>query len=520
MIKLPGRSRRSSIRALAGAVVALALVAAGCSGGGTAAGPQASGQGGVLNIGSPYAPNSLDPAKINLAMVWYADLAYDPLIYLAPSGKLQPRLALSWGYVGNSNEVFELHLRPNVRFSDGSPLTADVVKANILYMRGSTGGVAAYFSGVQSVDVPSPLTVRITLSAPDPSLPEIFTQQYQAGNMASGPALQQPQKLATQTLGAGPYVLDSAASVANDHYTYTPNPHYWNKSAIHYQQVVVKVFPNANTALAALKTGQVDVIQGMYSTADAASAAGLRVLSVPHVFQGLALADRAGSIVPALGNLQVRQALNYAVDRQQLSSALLSKYGKPTEQIALPGQDGYSSHTFYSYDPAKARQLLAQAGYPHGFTLPVVDDTNIDVLTQAIADQLKAVGVTVQITDDSDPNQYLRDLTSGKFAAYAIGYGSQPIYIEGPQLFLPSAAVFNPHKTSDPQIESLYSQAAAANPAERAQLDQQIVTRLDQQAWFVPVTFVPVFYFSRPTVGGINASTAAPSADPADWLPA
>lgn len=493
------------------------LAAAGCSSGAATTVPSTAGR--TLNIGTGFTPNSLDPGKINAAFNWYIDLAYDPLIYKAPDGSLQPRLATSWNYIGTGNTAFELHLRPNVKFSDGSPLTADVVKANIDHFRQAGSGAAPYLAPIKTVEVVDPLTIRLTLSTPDPLLPQVFTQDYQAGDIISGPALRQPQKLATRTFGAGPYVLDTSGTIANDHYAYTPNHQYWNKGAQHYDRIVIKVLPNPNTALAALKTGQVDVIQGDQTTVKSAKSAGLQVTDAPQVVWGLALADRAGKIAPALGDVRVRQALNYAVDRRKITTALFQGYGMPTEQLVLPGQDGASTN-IYTYDPNKAKQLLAQAGYPHGFTLPTLASPNGKLLAQAIAQYLRAIGVHLQITTDTSATQYLTDMASGKFPTYLMGYGTKPVYLLGPGLFLPTAAQFNPFRTADPQIQSLYDQAAGAAPQRRSQLDQQIIGRLDQQAWFVPTTFGPVFMFHRSTVSGVQITRGRPTADPVEWTAA
>src|SRR5579875_2806486 len=240
-------------------ITAVVLLTAACSSGaGTA---NSSNGASVLTLGSSYTPNSLDPAKINLAMQWYVDPAYDPLIYMAPDGSLRPGLATSWNYVGSGNKVFELHLRPNVKFSDGSPLTADVLKANIDYFRRNGMATASLLTTVSSVEVVNPTTVRLTLSASDPVLPQVFTQLNVAGDIVSGPALKDPQKLATQTFGAGPYELDAAESSAGSRYTYVPNPNYWNKTAVHYKKIVIEYLANENSRLAALKTGQIDVMQ-------------------------------------------------------------------------------------------------------------------------------------------------------------------------------------------------------------------------------------------------------------------
>lgn len=191
----------------------------------------------------------------------------------------------------------------------------------------------------------------------------------------------------------------------------------------------------------------------------------------------------------------------------------------PTEQLVLPGQDGASTN-IYTYDPNKAKQLLAQAGYPHGFTLPTLASPNGNLLAQAIAQYLRAIGVHLEITTDTSAAQYLTDMASGKFPTYLMGYGTKPVYLLGPGLFLPAAAQFNPFRTADPQIQSLYDQAAGAAPQRRSQLDQQIIGRLDQQAWFVPTTFGPVFMFHRSTVSGVQITRGRPTADPVEWTAA
>jgi peptide/nickel transport system substrate-binding protein len=509
--------RRAVLRAGAIGAVAAALLAGACSSDG---GQQSSGAGAVLNIGQQYTPNSLDPAKTNGALQMYVWPAYDPLIYLAPDGSLQPRLATSWRYVGSGNKLFEMKLRPNVKFSDGSPLTAEVLKANIEYARGAGGEIAPQLTPIKSVDVVDELTVRLTLSEPFPLLPTLFTQNRGVGKPISGEALKQPDKLGVQTFGAGPYILDTSATVANDHYTYTPNPNYWDKASVHYRKLVIKVLPNPNTALAALKTGQVDVMPGSPTTVDAAKAAGLEIGHAPVSFWGLAFADRDGDLVPALGDVRVRQAINYAVDREKITKGIFGEYGSPAQQIVAPGMDGYNDTTFYNYDPAKAKQLLADAGYPNGFRLPIVTSANTNLMAQAIGDELKSIGVQLQITNQSDATNYLKDMASGKFPAYAIAFGMKEIPLMGPGVFLPGAAQFNPRKSSDPQIEAWYKQALAADEATRAELDKKIVARLAEQAWFAPVTYASALVYSKSTVSGVQVTPSRPSTYPLEWKPA
>lgn len=474
----------------------------------------------TLTIGLPAAPPSLDPAKTTGNGQPFMNLAYDPLIYRAPDGQLKPRLAESWGYVGTGNTVFELHLRSGVHFTDGSALTADVVKANFDYLRKVGVGTAGKVARDATVQVIDPLTVRLTLTTANPDLPTIFSQDTMPG-VISGDALANPDQLASQTRGSGPYVLDTATTVANDHYTYTPNPQFWDKPSIHYDKVIIKVIPNPNTALAAAKTGQVDVIAGSYTTVNAAKSAGLTIAYTPFTFMGLVLADRSGTVVPALRDVRVRQALNYAVDRQKITRGLFGDYGTPTEQIQLPGRSGYSDRAVYSYDPDKARHLLAEAGYANGFTLPALTTStaNSNLVVQAIADDLKQIGVTLDVTNDADTAKYQQDMRSKKWGAFGIAFGSLTTHLMAQVLLLPGG-FYNPFDSNDPELTALYQRAAAAAPEQRAQLDQQVISHVVEQGWFLTVTFSPSFYYARSSVGNLTVSPGEPVANPIEWHPA
>lgn len=502
------------------AATAAVLLAGACTSTGATTTAAATGQ--TLNVGIQLS-QSLDPATSG-GGGWADELIYDPLIYQAPDGSLRPRLATSWNFVGTGNKVLELHLRPHVTFADGSALTAQTVRANLeRYQQSSSAATSSFLSDMSSVDVVDPLTVRINMSAPNPLLPTELSEYWGPGDMVSEAGLAHAQQLGSRGFGAGPYELDSALTVPGDHYTLVPNPHYWNKSDVHYTRIVLKVLSNPNTALAALKTGQVSIIAGSPATDGAAKSAGLKVISIPQTFVGLTLADRAGKVLPALGDVRVRQALNYAVDRTKVAKGLVGTYGgpAPTEQIVLPGQDGYNANNLYSHNPAKAKQLLAQAGYANGFTLRAVSYSGVTPLLEVMSDELKAIGVHLQITDDGgSATKYFQDVASGKFPAFGITFGTLPVHMMGSLLFLPGAAQFNPFHSTDAQVDSLFQQAAAAAPADEAKLDQQIVQRLDQQAWFVPVLFQPVSYYAASGLTGLRVTRGAPSPDPVEWRPA
>jgi ABC-type transport system substrate-binding protein len=332
-------------------------------------------------------------------------------------------------------------------------------------------------------------------------------------------AVAKPDLLATQSFGAGPYVLLPGETVAGDHYTYAVNPKYFNQRDRHYEKITIKVLPNENTALAALKTGQVDVIAGSYAIADGAKSAGMRITSSPNIVMGIQLNDREGTLSPPLKDIRVRQALNYAIDRVKITKALLGDYGIPAEQPAAPGEDGYNETNFYSHDPDKARKMLAEAGYPNGFDLPAVipsAPTFPSDIAQAVASELEKVGVRLKITT-RDPATAASELP--KFPASIMGWGVLPVYFMGRGLWLRTAIGMNPFHSSDPMLEDLDKQAAAADAETRKRLDKQIVRRVVELGWFLPVCLSPVFLFYRDAVE-IDSVAGKPFPSVVSWHPA
>jgi peptide/nickel transport system substrate-binding protein len=475
---------------------------------GPSRGVQAASVGGTLTVAYSAPPATLDPAKNAQATSWYDYPAYDAFFRQESNGKFTPDLATSGKYVGTSNKIFDLTLRKGVRFSDGSALTAAGVKAWFDYFIAAKGPQASLLVGFKSAKVTGPLTVRLTLTTPNPLLKALLSQQWLAGDVPSPNALKNPAKLGTGTYGTGPYKLDPSQTVTNDHYTYVPNPYYWNKGAVHYHKLVIRVISNPSAVLQAMNTGQVSVAVGDPSTAAAAKSSGLKVLGVPQLFEGLDFTDRTGALVKPLGDVRVRQAINYALNRKAITKATIPIGGVATDEVSTPGLDGWvqKDNTYYSYNVSKAKALLKAAGYANGFTLPILTTSLVgqDLGTQAIAAQLQQIGIHVDLTDDGTFNQYVADLVGGKFPAIQIAYGGLPMFIEGPSLYLRDG-VFNPLHASDSQIESWWSQAAGARASVRTALYHKIEHRLITQAWFAIYGIAPLFYYTTSHVTGVVA---------------
>ncbi len=509
----PARGSRRTLGLLGCAAVALVLAGVAATASSAAKATQ------TLTIGMATGPESLDPAKNGTgpSQVW-VPLFAEPIIHVNADGSYSPGLATSWRYTKASNKQFEFTLRRDARFSDGTPVTAQAVKTWLDYFASANGPALLLMGPIASVETVGKWTVRINLKSPNPIIPLALSQRGNWGSVESPRAVENPSVLGSQTFGAGPYVLVPSQSVTNDHYTFVPNKHYFDKQAIRYSKVVVKIIPNLSSLLQAQKTGQVDVAMGHQTTADAAEAGGLQVVKVVPGVQGLVFLDRGGTLQKALGDVRVRQALNYAIDRKAITTAIQGKWGSPTSSIFTPETPLAAKYqSYYSYDPAKARALLAAAGYGNGFTFDALGGTPaLDPLTPAIAKYLAAVGVKLNWVSPSTNPEWAQKLFSGTMSTITIGTGNNPMWIFY-QFFLGPKGPLNQHGWVDATMNKAWlkgQRAAKSATSYWKQIQERAVT----QASFLPVfTYYDLYYVGKHT-GGVKASTVA-YPDATEWSP-
>jgi peptide/nickel transport system substrate-binding protein len=440
--------------------------------------------------------------------------AYDTLIHETPDGTFTAGLATKWAYT-NSRE-FTLTLRQGVTFTDGTPFNAEAVKANIEHDKAVSGPKTALLASVSSVSVSSKYVAVVHLSAPNPVLPYIFSEGN--GMMASPKAIKNLTSLDQTPVGAGPYTLDASKTVPTDHYTFVKNPKYWDAKNVPYQTIIFKVMSDPTVILNALRTGQIDMGVGSAGNAAAAKSAGLNVLKYSVGVWGILFEDRNGTMVPALKSVKVRQALNYAVDRKPIATSVVP--GVATSQIFGPGDGVYDPklNDYYTYNPTKAKQLLAAAGYPNGFVLPVLSTPGADGALQAFAADLAKVGVTVQI-EDRAPLDYVTGTYSGKFPAFIQPFASANGYIDMQSWLLPTGPQ-NPFKVNDPALIDLYKTAETQTGAEQVATYQKLAAGISKEALFVPLLQGTNFYFYDKKIAGLTATTGQVVPFIYNWKPA
>ncbi len=344
------------------------------------------------------APTWFDPAEasgiITPFMIYYA--LHDALVKPMPGNPLVPSLAQSWS-ASNDHLTYEFVLRKGVKFHNGEPVTAEDVKFSLERYRGTAS--KALKDRVAAVETPDPGRVRIRLKQPWPDFMTFYTS-------ATGAAWIVPKKYVEKVgdegfkkapIGAGPYKFVS----------FTPGVElvlqafeaYWRK-APGVKRLVFRVIPDESTRLAALKRSEVDIA---YSIRGALAEELRRTPGLtlkPTVIQApfwLYFADQWDPKSP-WHDTRVRLAANYAIDRNAINQAETLGFSKITWSIIPSTFEFFWQPPAYPYDPAKAKQLLAEAGYRNGFDAgEYFCDVAYANLAEAVVNYLKAVGIRAKL---------------------------------------------------------------------------------------------------------------------------
>ena len=380
-------------------VVALTLVLFAVTG--SAASAAAAGPDGQLTWGVHFslAPTWLDPAETPAMITPFLTLyaIHDAVAKPMPGNPMAPSLAESWS-VSKDGLAYEFVLRKNVRFHNGDILTADDVKFSFERYRGASAALLK--QRVAAVEVVDPLRVRFRLKEPWPDFLTFYATP------ATGAGWIVPKKYVERVgdegfkkapVGAGQYKFVS----------FTPGvelvveafEQYWRK-APNVKRLVFRVVPDESTRLAMLKRGEADIV---YSIRGALAEELRRTpgLSLkPAVIQGtfwLSFVDQWDPKSP-WHDRRVRLAANHAFDRNAINQAETLGFSRMTGSIIPSSFEFYKSLPVASYDPARARQLLAEAGYPQGFDGgDYFCDSSYGSLGEAVVNYLKAVGIQLKL---------------------------------------------------------------------------------------------------------------------------
>jgi peptide/nickel transport system substrate-binding protein len=505
------RHGRIARRILAGAAtLALAMGAlVACATPDEAGQPAAAG--GTLTIAPKIDLVSFDPAQANSAhQPQYFQPVYDSLVRRLPDNSLVPMLATEWKW-DDSRTVLTFTLRDDVTFSDGTPLDAEAVKLNLLRFRDNNGPTSARFAGITAVEAPDPTTVIVKLDAPDPALLDYMGNQ---ASFIASPSAIEAGNIATAPVGSGPYTLDAGATVPGSQYTYVKRDDYWDPELQVYDKIVLKPIPDMTARLSAIVSGQVDGGTIEPVQLEQAKSAGLTVYENDVNWAGLIIFDRAGQTVPALGDVRVRRAINYALDSDALISQIHKGLAKKTSQIFSEVSAAYDEDLDRAYhlDVERAKDLMAEAGYAHGFSVTMPDPSAAfnPALTAVIGQSLADIGITVNWKSGT-PAEYIPNVISGKFPMAYFTLNASGIPWQDVTVAIAPDATFNPLGTTDDTVEEL-SEIIRTDPGGAAEAAVELNRHIVEEAWFAPYARIATLYVTNPdTVLEVQSGQVAPS---------
>lgn len=467
---------------MAAVIAAVALGLTACGGGGAAAPQDQSSQ--TLTLGALLAPKTFAANQSEFANLSpFYQAVYDTLIRMKPDGSLVPMLAKDWKYNADKT-VLTLTLRDDVKFTDGTPFNADAAKQNLERFKAGTSPDAQFMAALKTAKAVDATTLELTLSAPDPAFLNYLSKD---ASFMQSPASFGNADIATKPVGSGPYVLDTAATVTGTSYSYHRNPNYWDKSLVHYDNLVLNVYGDQTSLLNAIKSGQLNAANTAdNNTLTEIQAAGYKVNPLQLNWAGLILFDRAGTTNPALKDVRVRQALNYAFDTKAMLLSIGQGYGELTTQVFPPSSAAYdkSLDSRYAYNPAKAKELLAQAGYASGLTLKLPSSALMgNTLPALITQQLKDVGITAEFTDTG--NNFIADLLAPKYGVSYMILEQQSDW-QLINMKIAPGAPWNPYKYEDPKVDELINKIHVGSTDEQTAAAKELNKYIVEQAWFAP----------------------------------
>lgn len=433
------------------------------------------------------APTFFDPAEtVGITSFLFLYALHDGLVKSMPGDPRAPSLAESWSE-SEDGLTYEFNLRQGVTFHNGDPLTAEDVKFSLERYRGV--GATLFKEKLKAVEIVNPHQVRIQLKEPWPDFMTFL------GTPATSIGWIVPKKYIEKVgddgfkkhpIGAGPYKFVSqmqGIEVVLEAYE-----GYWRKTP-HVKKLVMRSIPDDSTRLAMLKTGEADIAYAMMGSTGEEVQKDPKLQLAYSYGQGIFFIyfnEQADPKSP-WHDIRVRQALNYAIDRQALSEQQTLGASPPTGSIVARALEFALPIEAYPYDPEKAKQLLKEAGYPKGFNAgDITSGPPYHALAEGVASYLQAVGIRIRVLPmeraaliSALKEKKLTGLTSG-------GSGTLGNAATRLEPYVISSGEFA--RISYPDIDDLFKkQSAERDYKKREALLHQIQRLVHERAMYAPL---------------------------------
>jgi oligopeptide transport system substrate-binding protein len=481
---------------------------------------------------------TLDPAAGYDVDSWmFEQMIFDTLIRYSDSGvNLVPDIAASWTASPDST-VFTFHLRRDVRFSNGRAVASADFKYAIErvlnpktrskgmeYYRGITGAAdftAGRAHSIAGIETPDPWTIVFRLSAPDPIFPHKLAMPFAAA-VPREVVARYGEDFSRHVVGSGPFMLRQW--IGGQRIVLVRNPDYFVKGVPRLDGVVEAIGVNEDLQWFRFETGAIDLsaippaVFPYVIKTPRLKALTMRIVTMTTRYLGM------NCQMPPFTDVRVRRAMNYAIDKRKLV-AVINGRGIPANGVLPPSLPGYDPDLRgYPYDPARARALLEQAGYPHGFTATVwlPADQTMMILAQSVQQDLALVGVQLKLK----PVGFAPLLDAIRQPR------TVPLFFSGWEADFPDPANFldvllsraqwsanNDSWFYDPRFDALLAKAKPlADPARRFALYRQAQRIAVADAPWVFLYFPVTWQIRQPWVHGLALNPMRPARLDRVWL--
>ncbi len=461
-------------------------------------------RGGSLTMGIDTEESGFDPstARWDEGGFLYGRTVFDPIAIVNAAGAVEPYLAQS--ITSNSDfTAFTITLRPGIVFHDGTPLDANALHLNIEKSATSILTGPAFADQIVGASVTGPLAVTINMKTSWAPFP-YYLAQAQTGYIAA-PSMLNSKNGTSNPVGTGPFVFKDW--VPNSHMTATANPHYWRKGYPYLSSITYKPIIDPNARVAALETGEVDMIHTNSPTS-------------LQQFRGnkkWAYYDNSGQVVgqptvqcmmlntgsPPFNNHVLRTAMAKCVNQAQFSKVIDKGVDAPMRGLFLPGSPYYTPTSYPAHDPAGAarlvKQIQQQTGKPVSFTLNSTSNSDVLRSAQFLQQAFQQAGMQVNINIIAQ-STLINDALAGTYEATLwrqfgavdpdLNYVWWSTQTVAPPLSL------NMARNSDNRIQTaLLAGRTTSNKSTRIKAYQQINKYLAQD--------IPYIWFARDTWAAI-----------------
>ncbi len=481
-------------------------------------------QAATLTVGTSAEPSALDPHYHNLGPNTRARKhVFESLVSMDAKMRLQPELAESWRAIDET--TWEFKLRKGVKFHDGTEFTAqDFVYSvcRIPNVANSPSSFTVYTKGIAGIEAPDPHTLVIKTGKPYPLLPvELSTFGIISAKAAGGEAVTfdkagckadswpttQAFNDGSLMIGTGPFKHKSYTK--GDRQVLERNPDYWGPQPA-WDTVVFRPITSDGPRVAALLAGDVDLIesppvQDIERLKSAPNVSLAQAQSNRVIYLALGVQDTPPTITGTDGknplkDPKVRKALSLAVDRDAIVKRIMMGVAEPANQYLPAGFYGNNPEVTVATDANKAKQFLAEAGYPKGFqlTLGTPNDRyiNDDKVAQAVAQMFTRIGVQTQV-DATTANVFFSKRNKQEYSVFLAGWGADSGEMSSPLKALIATPIkekgygtTNYTSYSDPELDGMLDTAlATVDDAKREKLLQAAVKRAVDADIIIPLHY-------------------------------